>query len=72
MGAWSYLRVRFGEQLFSRHPFAGITRPASASPATGSAGSHRLEQESLIARAFGDASPEPGPDVVSSSAAKKE
>ncbi|MFH1266731.1 MAG: hypothetical protein ABIK89_13465 [Planctomycetota bacterium] len=53
MGAWSYLRVRFGERLLGRFPFEGITRPASASPATGSTSSHRLEQEELIARAFG-------------------
>jgi 2-oxoglutarate dehydrogenase E1 component len=72
MGAWAYLRFRFGERLFSRYPFAGITRPASASPATGSASSHRLEQESLIATALGDAPPEPGAAVISSSAAKQD
>jgi 2-oxoglutarate dehydrogenase E1 component len=68
MGAWSYLRVRFGDRLLGRYPFAGITRPASASPATGSAGSHRLEQQSLIARAFGEAAPQPEARAVSSSA----
>ena len=40
-------------KLFERLPFSGIYRRASASPATGSASSHRLEQEELIAAAFG-------------------
>ncbi len=53
MGAWAHLRVRFLERMFDRHPFAGISRPASASPATGSHASHKLEQEALLAEAFG-------------------
>jgi 2-oxoglutarate dehydrogenase E1 component len=52
MGAWSYLRARFGETLLKRFPLSVISRPASASPATGSAASHRLEQQQLIADAF--------------------
>ncbi len=52
MGAWSYLRVRFCERLLGRLPFQGIYRPAATSPATGSASSHRLEQQALLARAF--------------------
>jgi 2-oxoglutarate dehydrogenase E1 component len=52
MGAWTYLRVRFGERLLGRLPFAGVYRPAATSPATGSASSHRLEQQALLARAF--------------------
>jgi 2-oxoglutarate dehydrogenase E1 component len=53
MGAWRYLRVRLGEALFGRLPFAGISRPASASPAGGSGASHKLEQERLLDEAFG-------------------
>jgi 2-oxoglutarate dehydrogenase E1 component len=53
MGAWSYLRVRFGERLFGRFPFSGVYRPAATSPATGSASSHRLEQQALLGRALG-------------------
>jgi 2-oxoglutarate dehydrogenase E1 component len=34
------------------HPFSGITRNESASPATGSAASHKMEQELLIEKAF--------------------
>ena len=53
MGAWWFLRVQFGDRLFDRLPFSGIFRQAGASPATGSASSHRLEQGELIAAAFG-------------------
>jgi 2-oxoglutarate dehydrogenase E1 component len=52
MGAWSYLRVRFGAKLLGRFPFSACSRPPSASPATGSSGSHKLEQQALIAKAF--------------------
>jgi 2-oxoglutarate dehydrogenase E1 component len=52
MGAWSFLRARFGERIFDRFPLRVISRPAAASPATGSASSHRLEQQQLIANAF--------------------
>jgi 2-oxoglutarate dehydrogenase E1 component len=53
MGAWRYLRHRCGERLFDRFPLQGITRPASASPATGSKTSHTMEQSDLFAKAFG-------------------
>ncbi len=51
MGAWSYLRTRFGETLAGR-PLRCVSRPASASPATGSPGSHKLEQERLLQQAY--------------------
>jgi len=71
MGAWSYMRVRFGERLLGRFPLEGVTRPASASPATGSGASHRLEQEDLIARAFGDAGATTTDEVHATVAEKK-
>jgi 2-oxoglutarate dehydrogenase E1 component len=52
MGAWRHLRSRFGTNLLGRHRFECITRAESASPATGSSSSHRLEQEDLLERAF--------------------
>ena len=52
MGAWINLRIQFGERLFDR-PFTGITRPASASPASGSHRRHKQEQAEIIERAFG-------------------
>jgi 2-oxoglutarate dehydrogenase E1 component len=53
MGAWYFLRVRFGNELQGKYPFQGVSRPASASPATGSANAHRLEQAELIRNALG-------------------
>ncbi len=55
MGAWRFLRSRFGESLFGKYPFGGIRRPASPSPATGSARIHKKDQKYLIAQAFADA-----------------
>jgi len=54
MGAYRYMRVRFGEVLLGRWPLRGICRAESASPATGSAASHRIEQRQLIAEALGE------------------
>jgi len=53
MGARRYLRLRFGSSLLGRHEFFDVCRQASASPATGSAGSHKQEQAEILARAFG-------------------
>ncbi len=52
MGAWRYLRATFGEKLFGRFPFSIISRPASASPATGSTNQHKREQQKILAEAF--------------------
>src|SRR5262249_27737357 len=52
MGAWRFLKIRFGEAVLNRFPFKGVFRAASASPATGSHSSHKQEQEKLIAEAF--------------------
>lgn len=52
MGAWRYLRVTFGDKLFEKFPFSGISREASASPATGSAIYHKKEQERILEDAF--------------------
>ena len=55
MGAWRYLFCRTnGEDLLGRFPFACIARACSASPATGSDKSHKLEQQRLLAGAFGE------------------
>ncbi|MHC4442761.1 MAG: 2-oxoglutarate dehydrogenase E1 component [Planctomycetota bacterium] len=54
MGPWRYLRIRFGDTMFNRLPLTGVFRPESASPATGSANSHKLEQRQLIDKAFED------------------
>ncbi len=55
MGAWRFLLSNYGRRLFGRLPFSGIFRPIAASPATGSANRHKLEQETLLSEAFGGA-----------------
>jgi 2-oxoglutarate dehydrogenase E1 component len=52
MGAWRHLRARFGNRVLGRHPLSCIARAESASPATGSASSHRLEEEESLEKAF--------------------
>ena len=53
MGAWRRMRGKFGYILLGRFPFYGVYRPASASPATGSSASHKIEQRDLLDEAFG-------------------
>ena len=52
MGAWPYLRARFGERLLGRFPFDVLSRPEAATPASGAASSHKIEQERLLDAAF--------------------
>lgn len=54
MGAWRFMRSHFGDRLLGRFPLRGVSRPASASPATGSRSAHVWEQERLIAQALGE------------------
>lgn len=51
-GAWRHLRHHYGDTVFRRFALRGAYRPAAASPATGSAASHKLEQEQLVEEAF--------------------
>ncbi|MEQ9329389.1 MAG: 2-oxoglutarate dehydrogenase E1 component, partial [Rhodospirillales bacterium] len=59
MGAWHYLREHFDEVLeemgrgADRIAYAG--RPSAASPATGSAKKHAIEQNKLVVEALGEA-----------------
>jgi 2-oxoglutarate dehydrogenase E1 component len=52
MGAWRHTRIWLGRTAFEKHRYWGVYRPESASPATGSAGSHKREQEKLLQQAF--------------------
>ena len=52
MGAWRHTRIWLGRTAFGKHRYWGIYRPESASPATGSSGSHKREQETLLQQAF--------------------
>jgi 2-oxoglutarate dehydrogenase E1 component len=52
MGAWYFLNARKAEIFGGRHPLALVSRPESASPATGSKAAHDLEQKILLDEAF--------------------
>ncbi len=52
MGEWRSLRIWFGERLLSRWDWSAVTRRESASPAPGSPGAHKLDQEEILERAF--------------------
>jgi 2-oxoglutarate dehydrogenase E1 component len=53
MGAWPFLRTRIGDRVpGTDRPIRAITRPVSASPATGSAAAHKIEQELILSAAF--------------------
>jgi len=53
MGAWYFLIARKAEFLGGRHPLSLVSRPESASPATGSHAAHEMEQKMLLDEAFG-------------------
>jgi 2-oxoglutarate decarboxylase len=53
MGAWSFVHGLLHRQLRDTHALRHVSRAESASPATGSAALHRLEQEDLLVRAVG-------------------
>lgn len=50
-GAWWFLRARFGVSIYG-HPFYGIARDESSSPAVGSSKVHKREQEALVREAL--------------------
>ncbi|HAM00980.1 MAG TPA: multifunctional oxoglutarate decarboxylase/oxoglutarate dehydrogenase thiamine pyrophosphate-binding subunit/dihydrolipoyllysine-residue succinyltransferase subunit, partial [Acidimicrobiaceae bacterium] len=52
MGAWSFVHGRLHRLLRDRFSLKHVSRSESASPATGSAAYHHLEQENLLERAF--------------------
>ncbi len=52
MGSWRFMNAHFGSKLCDIYPFSNASRPASASPATGSALSHKIEEKALMDLAF--------------------
>lgn len=65
MGAWYFMRVHFGDSFYGRWPLVeAIMRPESASPATGSKKTHKIEQEELIEAALATGS-RSGPPAAS-------
>jgi len=55
MGAWEFVNLHLSPLLRGVSDLSCISRPASASPAAGSATRHRLEQEGLVNQAIGAA-----------------
>jgi 2-oxoglutarate dehydrogenase E1 component len=52
MGAWYYMRARLPELLEGHFPLECVSRPESASPATGSMGAHKIEQAQVVEAAL--------------------
>ncbi len=53
MGAWGFVHARLHRILRDRYELRHVSRPESASPATGSLALHKLEQEALLEQAVG-------------------
>lgn len=62
MGAWDYLRPRLAEIIGGRWPLHCISRPATSSPAEGSASQYASNQRVLIEQAFAGGIPVPKPN----------
>jgi 2-oxoglutarate dehydrogenase E1 component len=54
MGPWYFLNANLKNVVGERMPISVVSRPAAASPATGSHASHELEQHRIIDEAFAD------------------
>jgi 2-oxoglutarate dehydrogenase E1 component len=52
MGAWTHLHFTIPRAVGTRLPLTCVSRPESASPATGSLAAHKLEQSMLLDEAF--------------------
>ena len=52
MGAHSFVKPRLRRLSGTRMPVRSIKRQAAASPATGSAKAHQMEQHALLSLAF--------------------
>lgn len=54
MGAWPFLALKLSGRIEGNgvHTLECFSRPESASPATGSSASHKIEQEALMRQAF--------------------
>jgi 2-oxoglutarate dehydrogenase E1 component len=52
MGAWWFIRARFGDRIFGHH-LGVVARQASSSPAVGSKKVHDKEQQTILKQALG-------------------
>jgi 2-oxoglutarate dehydrogenase E1 component len=53
MGAWPFMALKLPHHIEGLK-MSRVSRPASSSPAVGSAKLHQAEQEALLARLFGE------------------
>lgn len=53
MGAWPFMALKLPHHIEGLR-MSRVSRPASSSPAVGSAKLHQAEQEALLARLFGE------------------
>jgi 2-oxoglutarate dehydrogenase E1 component len=52
MGGWYFINAHRNEMFGGRYPLSLVSRPESASPATGSKAAHDLEQKMLMEEAY--------------------
>jgi len=52
MGAWQFVKLRWGDELANRFKLERISRVESASPSTGSLRAHQLEERELLNSVF--------------------
>ena len=52
MGGLHYVAIALPKRIGTRLPLSFVSRAESASPATGSLGAHKLEQQRLLGEAF--------------------
>ena len=52
MGAWQFVRIRWGDELATRFKLERISRTESASPSTGSLRAHQMEERELLNAVF--------------------
>ena len=52
MGAWQFVKINWGDTIDTRFKLRRISRAESASPSTGSAKAHALEEQDLLSAAF--------------------
>jgi 2-oxoglutarate dehydrogenase E1 component len=53
MGAWPFAHGRLHRLVRDRYALRHVSRPESASPATGSAALHNIEHDDILVRALG-------------------
>jgi 2-oxoglutarate dehydrogenase E1 component len=61
MGAWMFVNRNIPPLILSSFTWSGVSRPLSASPATGSASRHKLEHGKLLEEALGLSAGSQGP-----------